>query len=107
MRKLVVVVALVLSMSGAAWAQNAVFVRGSELLDWCQSTDRMREAICHGYVLGVADVLAAKGICLPKNYNRQLPVNIVKIWLEKNPKDRNHSADGLVVRALTDAWSCK
>jgi hypothetical protein len=60
------------------------------------------------YVSGVRDTLIdASYICIPTGVNGTQVFEIVKKYIEDNPKEWNHPASYLVERSLFDAFPCK
>ncbi len=60
------------------------------------------------YIAGVRDTLIdANYICIPNNVNGKQIFEIVKQYVENNPKEWNKSASYLVETPLLDAFPCK
>ena len=112
MKKFLLTLALVLSMSSAGlWA-----VDGNELYRWGQATARIIDKRGNledisdsdkydSYVQGVADVLVwQKIIVVPTNTTIQQVLEVVLKFLADNPSLRQYGAVSLVSRALTTTY---
>jgi hypothetical protein len=95
-------------------AAQAVLIEGNELYESCEASD-FRWVICMGYVAGVADTLetdrAAGGdapkVCIPTQGTRGQVIDVVKLYLERNPQERHLAAAVLVTKALVAAFPCR
>jgi hypothetical protein len=101
---------LVIGLLLAPTPTLAGFVNGNELLGWCAADSH--RADCRAYVMGIADTLASTLIkrdfiaCTSVGVTAGQLGDIVRRWLEKNPKVRHASAEGLVATALIEAFPC-
>ena len=60
------------------------------------------------YVFGVSDTLIDAGyVCYPDNVNVKQILEIVKKFIEDNPKEWNNQASYLVQKPLLDTFPCK
>ena len=60
------------------------------------------------YICGVRDTLLDAGyICIPNGVNGAQIFEIVRKYIEDNPKEWNKSASYLVEKPLLDAFPCK
>ena len=84
------------------------------LFKYCVAEDGSFNAgICNGYIAGVMDVLNNKerdadfSFCLSKNPDITQIVDIVRSWLEQNPKLPYFSAPNIIAKAMSEVWPCK
>ena len=99
-------------MIGEAHAQRKtpMFYTGNQLDEICRSS---APQLCSGYVAAIVDVLANDNsvngfrACLPRRgITVDKVTNVVRQYLERNPKERHLAAVGLVAEALSQAFPC-
>jgi hypothetical protein len=104
-----VIVGVSMLMIGSA--QPAPYETGNSLLARCQG-DYYDEALCLGYLEGVADTSGwlrnAIGLasCVPAGVSVRQLKDVVVNALIAAPADRNMNADVLVTTAVIRAWRC-
>jgi len=85
-------------------ATPSVAVTGNELLEWCSERgDRVEEAFCLGYVVGIRDILPA---CVPQTVTNGQLTDIVRKYLEENPVNREGPSALLILKAVQNAYHC-
>ena len=99
-----VLAGVVASAPGAAAGE---FMSGNDLYGHCSSAVYVDRGICHGYVIGVVDILSQRVICVPDDATAGQAEDIVRQWLEGHPEVRHLAAEGLVALALSEAFPCK
>lgn len=98
-------------------APSHAMLTGNELHEICRSG--MNDA-CDYYIMGSAEGLSLMNliasdvakdvkqtICLPSGVTNRRLIDIVKKYVQNNPKKRAQPASGLVFLALTDTFPCK
>lgn len=86
---------------------------GNRLYEMCnQERAGFDSGLCHGYIAAITDVMAQHTIhgwsaCGngAKPTNQQL-FDIVVVFLARNPQSRHYGAEGLVAKAISDAFPC-
>jgi hypothetical protein len=107
----VVVVALLLGPA-IAQAKALPFVGARQLAAWCEADGVEAQSLCGGYVLAVADVLAAdlpldgRRACLPVGARSGVLVDAVRRYLAANPKRGFERATVVAADALAQAYPC-
>jgi hypothetical protein len=83
------------------------YVKGTDLLEFCEDRGRPMYTFCLGYVVGVAEMSRQDDEWCPRRGtdNRQL-VEIVVRWLREFPSMRHVPAISLVGAALGDSLPC-
>jgi hypothetical protein len=89
------------------------YLEGHDLHRACKISSAAGAALCGGFILGVADSMAAVGvvtrmtsICTPSSATPdQLRTTVVR-FLENNPERRGFAAHSLVTFALEQAYPC-
>ena len=106
-------VAVVAVPQGARAVQ--IFNIGNLLNMDCNKGAGFSEGFCRGYIAGVADTMAegaahpkrgGRRACIPLGVTLDQAVDVVTRHLADHPQDRHLAADGLVARALSEAWPC-
>ena len=92
-------------------AAGAGFESGTTLLEKCGGGEA-EKAACSGYILAIADVLAEGPhfgwrACAPEGVPAGQVEKAVVRWLGKNSLILHYEADGLVAKALSDAFPCR
>jgi hypothetical protein len=87
---------------------QGAFLDGNDLLRECTTP---RQAICLGYVMGVADVLARHDIfdwegCMGSHVASSQIKDAVLAYLRTHIADRQFEASGLVAHAISEAFRC-
>lgn len=96
---------LISIFSSAIYAQ-VQFDSGNKLKENCESAQgTYRNALCMGYIIGVADANATS-ICSPLGVTKGQYESIVKKYLNDNPALLHKDADILVMGALSLAFPC-
>ena len=90
---------------------GAGFESGTTLLEKCGGGEA-EKAACSGYILAIADVLAEGPhfgwrACMPEGVRAGQVKKAVVRWLGNNPRILHYEADGLVAKALSDAFPCR
>lgn len=110
--KFIIVSALASFVSLAADPGTRSFFDGNQLLDRCTSSDVIKHGVCIGYIQGVMDTIEAirytnkRVACLPVNTTEKQLEDVVLSELQAHPEDRLNEAAGIVIFAVTKAWSC-
>jgi Rap1a immunity proteins len=99
------------------------FVKGTQLLDRCQSETVVNKTFCLSYIVGVADAIGLTqamqhenitgtpvwrqtAVCFPENVQGPQVRDIVVKFLVAYPERRGDPAAELVLVALVRAWGC-
>ena len=95
------------------------FKSGNELLGECTTSESdpaysRKYLACLGYISGAIDQheslvsvgRAQRQFCLRPNVNLGQLADIVVIWLQRNPENRDLTASFLITLALQDAFPC-
>lgn len=93
------------------------FFTGQALKDKCRSEESdydyiYNQAFCLGYILGVSDTFSCErrildwGWSPPPNVKAGQLVRAVLKYFDSHPELLDHSAAGVTVRALSDAFPC-
>jgi hypothetical protein len=134
MMQLLVVLAVLLVQGAIAEAQlphtvppgthdTEGFVKGTQLLDRCQSETVVNKTFCLSYIVGVTDVIGMTqamqhenttgrpvweqtAVCFPENVQGTQVRDIVVKFLVEFPERRGDPAAELVLVALIKAWGC-
>ncbi len=90
---------------------GAGFESGTTLLQKCEG-NQAEKAACSGYILAIADVLAEGPhfgwrACAPGDARAGQVEKAAVRWLRNNPLILHYAADGLVAKALSDAFPCR
>lgn len=114
MKKYVAILSLIASTVSVP---SHAMLAGNELHEICKSG---MDAACDYYIMGSAEGLSLMNliasdvakdvkqtICLPSGVTNRRLIDIVKKYVQDNPKKRNQPASGLVFLALTDIFPCK
>ncbi|MDP6927129.1 MAG: Rap1a/Tai family immunity protein [Rhodospirillales bacterium] len=117
MKGLVLALAVGLAVLFTASEGRGGFIKGQELYNDCSADDgSFSVGSCFGYIIGVVD--AGKGVgrriewqggwsaCIPKGVTGDQMVEVVKKSLRAHPEDWHYEANGLVARALDEAFPC-
>lgn len=98
----------------AATQAQAGFFDGNKLYAYITGSNALERQQAVGYVMGVVDAGAAPGETkhgwcfeLPRGITGDQAVDIVKLYLEKDPARREFGASGLAEAALQDAFPCQ
>ncbi len=96
---------------------NAGWKKGSDLVSEMDEYIKSNNGVKHksykdisyiSYVHGVSDTLADAGyVCYPDNVNVKQILEIVKKFIQDNPKEWNKQASFLVQKPLIDTFPCK
>ena len=108
--------AVALRTSGPAEAQDLpMYVTGNTLLAGCRSENPTDVAMCKGYILGVADLLASfrpfhnltiAKVCIPVTVFPDRVWDVVIDFLRKDAPGRDNPAAPKVYAALREAYPC-
>jgi len=106
--KLSLVSMALMSMPYTAFAD---FFTGNQLHEVCRSAAPYSEAICSGYVVGIADVMASDRLngftaCLPTTVTVRQISDVVSTYLQQHPEMRHYSASSIVAYALSESFPC-
>ena len=99
-------------LPASAQAQGA-FYSGNQLWSRCSADNHYEMGVCMGFVMGVADAMAAGSAilgsraCLPQQSTGEQAQDVVMRYLEQHPEWRHQPAAGLVADALAEAFPCK
>src|SRR4051794_7085728 len=100
-----------LSCPDKVWAE---YWSGNDLIASCKANDgTLEKGACMGYILGIADTLAAGAqigssrACITGGVNIGQLVDTVTHFLNTSRDIKNGSAGILVATALSDAFPCK
>lgn len=105
-------VAALLLCPAVAQAKALPFVGARQLAAWCEADGVEAQSLCGGYVLAVADVLAAdlpldgRRACLPVGARSGVLVDAVRRYLAANPKRGFERATVVAADALAQAYPC-
>jgi len=105
-------VALVLLSPAAAESKALPFVGARQLAAWCEADAAEVGSLCGGYVLAVADVLAAdlpldgRRACLPVGVRTGTLVDAVRRYLAEHPRRGFERATVVAADALAQAYPC-
>lgn len=99
MRKLAIIAALV------ATTAHAEFLTGNKLRELMENPDQA--AIATGYVMGVFDAGQRAVHCPPAGITGRQVVEITKFYMNANPDRLHHSADSIILVALSSLWPCE
>lgn len=112
MKRIVAAALLVAGISGEAGADG--FINGNMLLQYCREPrGTFGFGACSGYVTAIADALARDPVggyraCMPPDSVTAGQVRDIAVqWLQRNPQLRHYSAEGLVAKALSEAFPCR
>ena len=100
-----------LVLAAASPGAGAGFESGTTLLEKCRGGSA-KKAACSGYILAIADVLAEGPhfgwrACLPEGVPARQVEQAVMGWFGNNPQILHYEADGLIAKALSDAFPCR
>ena len=100
-----------LALIAASPEAGAGFESGTTLLEKCRG-GQAEKAACSGYILAVADVLAEGPhfgwrACMPDGVPAGRVEQAAVRWLGNNPQILHYAADGLIAKALSDAFPCR
>ena len=93
----------------AAW----IYYSGNDLWKACNDGTTWGNAICTGFILGVADAQElSDGIvklraCKPNGIAGTQVKDIAVQFLKNNPQTRHHAAAALVAQSLSEAFRCQ
>lgn len=89
------------------------FETGNTLYEKCQDNNSMlNSGGCMGYISAIVDDLASDNringfhACFSQYMTRGQVLDVVVKWLRDHPESRHLSANGLVARALSEAFPC-
>jgi hypothetical protein len=115
------VVTCSLIASTGADAGGLSFFTGNDLWALCGSNLSSDQFACLTYVVGIADAMNAppkngtyyqqEGLsgfqaCLRPSMTRQQVADVVRLYLENHPEERDETAAGLVAFVLATAFPC-
>ena len=102
MRKLLATLLFVPAMA------QAEFWTGNDLYTNMTSTDVMSKMHALGYVMGVYDTGVTLAFCpsTERGITAGQVNDIVRIYMDRNPAQRNRTADRVVLDALKQTWPC-
>ena len=112
MRVTVLAVALVVSVAQlcCANAQNTTYYQtGNAINENCNSNGAADNLFIYGYVEGVIDArqYIADGYCIPSPVQARQLRDVVCMYIQNNPQNRQIPAGYLVIEALKQAWPCQ
>ena len=89
----------------------ADFFTGNQFHEVCQSEASYSEAICSGYVVGIADIMANEPVygftaCLPTNVTVRQVSDVVSTYMQQHPEMRHYAASSIVAYALSESFPC-
>lgn len=87
---------------------RAEFWTGNDLYSNMTGTDVMSKMHALGYVMGVYDTGVTLAFCPPteRGITAGQVNDIVRLYLERNPAQRNKTGDRVVLDALIKTWPC-
>ncbi len=101
------ILSLAVLAAAPAAAQQLSFVKGNDIIKWCEDTPRNG---AFGFVTGAIESTQALGpdlpYCLPRAATLRQATDVVCNYLEDNPADRHLPAGVLTMTALSEAWPC-
>lgn len=114
MRKIILLVAILLVISGLNYAQQET---GNSLLDKLEKRIETKEdenlvdflsfGVAVGYILGICDGFDGEKFSLPDPFNREQILDIIEKYLIEHSESRHLAGSILVVNALTEAFPIK
>ena len=97
----------VLTLAQPAFAEVNAYASGSTIYERCTGGDKAWFVWCNGYLLGVTDTAASKGvICLPEGTHPKRLFEVVVTHLKRNPAKRHIIAPDLILEALEVRYPC-
>ena len=111
MKRALIVGVFIVATSHGAYAVQ-MFENGNQLLQSCTQTDTFSQALCMGYVEGIADEVALvqsfnkSPSCIPPGVVVKQLVDVVVKSLRQKPETRNSEAALLATAAFAEAWPC-
>jgi hypothetical protein len=98
----------------SASTAGAIYVEGNELHENCSASTEFKEAACVSYIIGITDFIdlsqaagdARLNICIPDRATAGQVIDVVKTYIDRNPKERHLAAVLLVTNALSEAFPC-
>src|SRR6266446_7886771 len=98
-----------------AHAQNRPFVDGNAWYERCRDSALNTQALCHGYALGVVDVLQVwkntapdtAPACIPSGIASSQLRDIRLQYIATRTKERHKPASELLISAFQEQWPCK
>lgn len=122
MKAILLALAGVLALSGAAQADRFSAISGAKLIEICTGRDKGVVGDCTAYIDGISDAASfyqslrprdgSKGaalpeyICVPASATGVQLREAVVAWAKKNQGDMGRQASGVVLRALRDTFPC-
>lgn len=99
---------------GISMGSYGSFMTGAQLLERCES-EGYKEAVCLGYIQGVADAfeslmklgLMTETICIPNQVTVGQLTKVVVKCLNEHPEELHYRADGEVYLAYAEAFPCE
>ena len=98
------ILAAVLLMPCMAYAE---FLTGNQLLQRIRSDEVVERMVALGYIMGVSDARQSVSHCAGAQVTAGQTRDVVRQYLERNPANRDWSADLLITFALAEVWPCK
>jgi len=106
--------AAISSSAVAAQTESLYFTDGITLLNNCTSDIFLMKAACNAYIAGVSDshLTASEQnkviplYCLRKNVKIEQLRDIVILYLQRNPQNRDLTASSLILYALLEGFPC-
>lgn len=92
-------------------AAEGVFYTGNDLKSACDDKAPLKQGLCTGYILAIADALDKNVIigwsaCFPQTFTGGQVIAVVRKFLDRQPANRGLSAWSLTTAALAGAFPC-
>ena len=105
--KYLIAAMFVLTLAQPALAEVNAYASGNTIYKRCAGEDKSWFVWCNGYLVGVADMAASKGIiCLPEGTHPKRLFDVVVTYLKRNPAKRRIVAPDLILEALEARYAC-
>ena len=85
---------------------HAEFMDGNALYTDMRGTATSK-AIAIGYIMGVADQARGITFCPPENVTAGQLLDMVDLFLSRNPDKRHYTANSIVAIIIAETWPCK